>query len=142
MRIRSPTPARLLALLLAVAFVCATQGEALGLRHCPYHDAVPVAGHQPADASDDGASAPGSHLAAADGSHSAQHRPHPDGPCTCIQDCHVGTSQPGPASDPALLAALPATPVLPAASAHGGMLHGPRHELFELHLPNAPPLPA
>lgn len=152
---------RLLSLLAVVAFFGATGGQAYGLRHCPVHDAYPGASSSSHAETAPGTAHGGSRAVHADRSdaghglgvagpahgedlHRASagdHHPHPaGGPCTCLDDCHVGSSSPGPVSSPAVVAAGPLPPVVLGPMADGGSLQGPRHRLFELHLPNAPPL--
>lgn len=126
---RAPRPLRLL---LAVVFLAAGAGSSPGVHDCPRHaDAgasVPVAGT--------GDRGHGGHGARAG---AASHRPAPDdGPCRCLGDCHDSAVTPlAPAAPAALPAAAPAS--LAAAPAPPWSVRGPRHRLFELHLPNAPP---
>lgn len=149
---------RLLSLLAVVAFFGATEGQAYGLRPCPVHDAYPDAPHAQTDAKTaPGTAHGGSHVDHSDAGRglgvagpahgedprasAGDHHPHPGGgPCTCIDDCHVGSSSPGPVASPAVVAAGALPPVVLGPMADGGSLKGPRHRLFELHLPNAPPL--
>lgn len=128
---------RLGCLLILGAFLGATEGQALGLKPCPYHDAVPES-HE-ADDPEPPAPEEASLHSLGDSDVAAQHPSHPKGPCTCLDDCHVGTSSAAAPTDTSLLAASP-LPLVPASTLRSdGSLRGPRHHLFELHLPNAPP---
>lgn len=145
--IRRFGPIRLIALLAFASFLGAAEGQAYGLRTCPVHDAPasphgtgPDSGapHAPAPHSDGGHDRGDG----ADGLASAGHHSSPgsEGSCTCIDDCHVGSSTAGPASNPAAIASGLLPPLVLGSMANAGDLRGPRHRLFELHLPNAPPV--
>lgn len=83
---------------LALLFLFAGVGDALGAHHCPHHDGVPA-----------GAPTANSGLA-------HEHDPGADsdshGPCTCVGQCHTGTapSLPAPVIDRDL--PVPAAPPL------------------------------
>lgn len=133
-------PKRLVHLLCAVVFFGASEGQPFGSRHCPHHDAVPMAaadGHRAsADSPQQGsAHSPGHGPAATSGSHHPAH----GGPCTCLKDCHVGSATVAPIPSAAFQADLPDAPSISERPHRDGSLRGPRHPLFDLHLPNAPP---
>lgn len=121
--ISAPTSTRrLLHLVCAVAFVAAAGATSYGLHGCPHHDPggapPPAAGHVLLDAD--------------------AHGDRPAGPCACVGNCHATAATPvhPPAADvPG--AARGAT--YPTAAPPRHVVRGPRHALFELHLPNAPP---
>lgn len=142
MTFRTAGPTRLVYLLFAVAFVWATGGQAFGLRPCPVHDALPGS-HAPAtDGSAEAVADASSDRAVHSGTESARqdHRDPHDGPCTCLDDCHVGASELASIAGPVLIAGFPTAPVRSVLGSEAGELLGPRHRLFELHLPNAPPI--
>lgn len=135
---RQPSPIRrLLSLALAVVFLFGTGVQAAGLQHCPMHDAsagglaidapTPTAGHgEPA----------------AHGGTSHQHTSgasHDRSSCTCLGGCDAQVSASAPETGLGLLSLLPPPETLPVPEAEGSLLQGPRHDLFELHRPNAPP---
>lgn len=144
---------RLFRLLLAVAFLAATGTQAYGLRPCPIHDAVAETQEEHGAAALPGT---GQRLPAADAVPSSTAAPPPtgiaarvpqhghsgaDAACTCVGDCCEAES-----SSRAALSSPPRTPGPGVRAADGLLLDGgelrlgPRHSLFELHLPNAPPL--
>lgn len=134
---------RIASLVLASSFLFATAPDTFGLHGCPYHGmaadvatasevSLEVANQTP-------------HDGAAMAAHAAAEHGSPDSdsgrPCTWLADCHACCMQAPVQVD------YPSAP-LPGAVARvdrqsmdtvqGPM--GPRHQLFELHLPNAPPL--
>lgn len=146
-----PLGIRLIHLLAALAFVGAVEGQAYGLRPCPVHDSLPGTAddhHVPGTAGAAGAAHPGPDAAASD--HGAEHAAHHTaataphdhhgggGPCTCIHDCNVGTGTVA-LPDETVVAAGQLPPLVLGSMVDGASLRGPRHQLFELHLPNAPP---
>lgn len=91
------SPKQAVAAILALLFVLAGVGDALGAHHCPHHDGVlaevPAANSAAAHEHDPGADS---------GTH---------GPCTCVGRCHAGAAPSVPA--PALDRDLPVPPAPP-----------------------------
>ena len=116
---------RAVSLAAIVPFLVAMGPDLFGVHGCPYH------GHAYAETD----TVPG-HI----GGPPTHHEVSPEErPCTWLVDCHARSGHwlPGPS----LSSLLP--PYLPDTAAEippydTGPL-GPRHGLFELHLPNAPP---
>lgn len=139
-------------LCLALAFLFATGPDVFGIHECPYHDhaegrglahgasADPVGSDRPAR-SDDGAEGGSDHEHGASERVADGHETsHPDGPCTWLVDCHasVESSPYAPVASAPMSVPGVEGPFLQASMRP--QLHGPRHLLRELHLPNAPPL--
>ncbi|MDX1568675.1 MAG: hypothetical protein R3223_12790 [Longimicrobiales bacterium] len=142
MRLQEKRAGRAVTFLFAVVFLTAAQGQALGLRHCSLHDALPVAGML--DRHDANSAAHGSptasspiHGEAHEHHHAAHEGEHSGAPGGCMDDCHVGaTTVAGPVASVSTPSLYPSSGAVapPAAPV------GPRHQTYELHLPNAPPL--
>lgn len=146
-------PHRLLRVILAAAFVAAAGSEAYGLRACPLHDVTSRSRSGLADELSDRAGPPdrapeGSHPAVAGHADvgpfgDGPQREHADVTCTCVGDCCEGRSPTG------AVVAVRGQPVDlapsdddPGSLERRGLLpSGSRHDLFDLHLPNAPPRP-
>lgn len=139
---------RLLAAVMVAVFGWAAGTDAFGSEPCPHHDTL-------ADSSGEEA-----HVPEGGETHGPGHGPegyahgHPapdlgpghshsghesDGPCTCITHCQapggdleLSPRVAGPVYQPEVFLDLERPGV------HSEVL-GPRHHLFELHLPNAPP---
>lgn len=135
--IRSATGG-LLRFAVVATFAWAAGTDAYGSEACLHHDAVPDAGGH-------GYHVPDAYVEAHPVAESSDHHSeegHGDGPCTCITHCQA------PGGDLSLPAAVNAVVRAPdiAVSMEPPVLRsavlGPRHHLFELHLPNAPPIPA
>ena len=147
MAIRNSAYGRICSLLFAVVFLAAAEGQALGLRHCSLHDALPHSGaaSNPVESSsrDHGASPDGiTEEVPARGHHAdrgaaAHEHDHAGGPGGCMDDCHIGSpSSADPGDGPVSPWSLRAF----SGSVDGSAsLEGHRHDSFELHLPNAPP---
>lgn len=124
-----------LRLVIVATFWWAAGMDAYGSEPCSHHDAVSVAQsgelHAP-----EGSSEPHEAQSPSDAD---GHTDHDDGPCTCITHCQT------PGGDVSLTPATGAALEQPdISSGHhrpilGSVVLGPRHHLFELHLPNAPP---
>lgn len=90
------------AAIIALAFLLAGVGDALGAHHCPHHDGA--------------AAGPSSTSSAASANAAHEHAPDTDpgshGPCTCVGRCHAGaaSSLPVPILDRDL--PVPAAPPL------------------------------
>lgn len=134
----SSIPKGLLAPLCAAVFLAAGGSNPYGLHSCPHHDgrAAPAPEHgtgsPPSFSEEVGQRV--SHRQP--GGHSSR------GPCTCVGTCHASAQPPVPGADGA---AVPRSDPIRGSSASVTALdhpEGPRHSLFELHLPNAPPLTA
>lgn len=158
MKLEIDRPRRLFGLLPLIAFVIAAQGQALGLEHCPLHDALPGSAygtvsvdplqetgsalthgdHESPFADDHSASTTHSnggsptHHAAAPGSHD-----HTSGPGGCME-CGIGSGL-GTMLEPGTEASIPSLHDRVGPIARDIRVMGPRHLPFELHLPNAPP---
>jgi hypothetical protein len=128
-------------LVLASSFLFATAPDMFGLHGCPYHGIAA-----------DVATASEVHLEAThqrqhDGVAMAAHADHGSsesgsgGPCTWLVDCHACCVQ---ASVPINYPTAPIAIAVAGVDGHSAVATrrplGPRHKLFELHLPNAPPL--
>lgn len=136
---------RLVHLVLFVAFLAATGVEAAGLQRCRLHDALPAGQHPEAPpvstggATDASAHGGGPHCSGPDLTTPAPDHSHDGDTCTCVGDCDVQTPTAAGEFDADLLDDIPPTLSVPTLLAGGDDLRGPRHGLFELHLPNAPP---
>lgn len=115
---------RVLHLLLAVAFLGASGGSPYGLHGCPRHGAEgPTPGAHP--------------VAAASVHHPSTSAP---APCRCVGDCHESAVTPHHVSGDEPRGATGTPTFETDQGAPRPSVRGPRHLLFELHLPNAPPL--
>lgn len=127
-------------LVLAASFLFVTAPDLFGLHGCPYHGL-----------GSDMAMASEVHIEAMLGAHhraataapiSPDHAEQGSGrPCTWLADCHACCVQASVRVD------YPSAPFVGAVAQMDrrstdaiGRPLGPRHHLFELHLPNAPPL--
>ena len=136
MLLASSMPNRLIRLACAAVFFAAAQGAGLGLKHCPHHDA----------SAETTAAARGAphHSSAGPASHAGATVAHGDGheegtPCTCLDECHAGSVTLGPTQDGIRPASSSTAPIFTTSTRPDGSPRGPRHLLFELHRPNAPP---
>lgn len=132
---------RLASLLLAASFLFATGPEVFGLLGCPYHgaDGIEAAGAVAVESAyhgHQGNAAPAT--SSADRGYADQGSS--DEPCGWLADCHVCCVQVSPRVDTVgtLLPSAVSRVVKESSDAARRPL-GPRHGLFELHLPNAPP---
>lgn len=136
--IRDTTLGRAGSLLFAVVFLTAVQGQAVGLRHCSLHDALPgSAGSERALVEPGGHDSPVSGPSAHEPGHHAQEGEHSGAPGGCMDDCHIGSTTVAEGG-----AARISTSALHPSSGpvtKSGLLKGHRHASYALHLPNAPP---
>lgn len=119
----------------AASFLVASAGKAFGVDHCPQHDALPVRAAAVAAVRAEHATPGASHTLVPAGS--AAHQ-HDGGPCTCVGCCHEIFRASVPAAGVAISLSR-ATTSSSGLSRDGAVLHGHRHQLYELHRPNAPP---
>lgn len=133
---------RVVSLALAASFLFVTAPDAFGIHGCPYHgfgDVATVAEMHPGMVH--GTEHAGTETAELASAYQGDQGSGSGQPCTWLADCHACCVQASVRIDSP--ATLPATPVQRVArqvteSAQPPL--GPRHGLFELHLPNAPPL--
>jgi hypothetical protein len=126
------------AFLLAGSLLLAVGPDVYGLDNCPFHGGHGTLGETTAGASDHGGGAhPSDGLEASSGPQNSQ-----DQFCMWLVDCHACVESGPQLSGPTVHVVTPDhtsyRAVLPARVGP----FGPRHLLFELHQPNAPPLTA
>lgn len=116
-----------LSLLLAVAFMTAGGMNPDGVHDCPLHRAESAPHETRAGISDH-----------ADPGTASRHSPS-DGPCRCVGDCHRSAVTPVHPPERGWTPVTTAPPSTADSPSPLPTVRGPRHLLFELHLPNAPP---
>lgn len=134
------------------AFVLALAGKAFGWGGCPQHDALPTppTANVPSAAVhavvyDANEVQPVPVRAASVTDHESLGGTGPltahehDGPCTCVGCCHDTLRAAEPTIGSAVALPWEAIPVA-GLSSHASGVRRPRHEPFELPLPNAPPV--
>lgn len=125
MNLRASAYKKTFSLLLALAFLSATGPDVYGVHDCPYH------GHSEAAA----ASSDGEH-----GDTSGEHHsPESDQPCTWLVDCHASVESSLYVSPAKSYVSAPIVERSTSVPSEESVVWGPRHLLYELHLPNAPP---
>jgi hypothetical protein len=119
-------------LTLAASLLVATSPDVYGLHQCPFHgghseDGQTQQGHPPQSTDFHAETLPGTPS---------------QGICAWLVDCYACVESAPSLSAPVSIVGsiAPALPIFPAVRVDGPL--GPRHQLFELHLPNAPPLSA
>lgn len=121
-----PRPLRAaVSVLLGAIFLAGLAGEAYGVHDCPHHHRDGAPGH---------ASAAGVETAVGTGQ--LPLRAPPDGPCTCVGNCHAAAVALDAAAPPSLPAALE-TDLTAASGFDRGRI--PRTAAYLLPFANAPP---
>lgn len=121
--------------LLALVFAAGLAGEAYGVHDCPHHHGSPTGGspHVAADA--------GHGYAAEAPPRTSDPRPlqaPPDGPCTCVGNCHAASVALDAPAPPALAAAVATDRGLPLPAPDGRVA---RTAAYLLPFANGPPSP-
>lgn len=117
-------------LALAASLLVATGPDVYGLHQCPFHGehsggAQAYRAHPPSSADLHAETVP---------------QAPQQGICAWLVDCYACVESAPSLSSPVSIvgSSVPALPIFPIVGFNGPL--GPRHQLFELHLPNAPPL--